>query len=322
VNGLLDGVAGAPITWGVCEAPGWGVQLAPDRVLGEMAAIGLTATELGPEGFLPAEPGHLRQLLDSYGLHLVGGFLPVVLHQEEGLGRRLEHAANYADLLAGAGAEVLVLAAAAAQEGYGDTTELDDEEWARLLVGLDRIGEIAGARGLTVALHPHYGTAIERPHHIDRVLEASTVALCLDSGHLMVGGADPVQVAEKAVGRVSHVHLKDVAGDWAERLRAGHIGYAEAVRSGMYRPLGAGDLDVAGFVQALQGRGYRGWYVLEQDTVLQSTPVEGAGPRADASASLEFLRGVAAEIEQGIPVAVAGRTRAARDATPLVGEEG
>jgi inosose dehydratase len=39
-------IAGAPISWGVCEVPGWGYQLGPDRVLAEMRQVGLLATEL------------------------------------------------------------------------------------------------------------------------------------------------------------------------------------------------------------------------------------------------------------------------------------
>jgi inosose dehydratase len=62
---LADRIAGAPITWGVCEVPGWGHQLPPDRVLGDMEALGLRATELGPAGYLPAAPAALRRLLDT-----------------------------------------------------------------------------------------------------------------------------------------------------------------------------------------------------------------------------------------------------------------
>ena len=51
-----DRIAGAPISWGVCEVPGWGHQLAPARVLAEMHEVGLAATEFGPEGFLPEDP--------------------------------------------------------------------------------------------------------------------------------------------------------------------------------------------------------------------------------------------------------------------------
>ena len=68
---LADRIAGAPITWGVCEVTGWGYQLPPDRVLGEMRSLGLRATELGPAGYLPADADALRALLDAHGLRLV-----------------------------------------------------------------------------------------------------------------------------------------------------------------------------------------------------------------------------------------------------------
>src|SRR5919201_5718379 len=74
-------LAGAPISWGVCEIPGWGRMLPPARVLAEMASLGLAATELGPVGYLPADPAEIRALLDRHGLGLVGAFVPLVLHE-------------------------------------------------------------------------------------------------------------------------------------------------------------------------------------------------------------------------------------------------
>src|SRR6266498_2787656 len=73
-------IAGAPISWGVCEVSGWGYQLRPDRVLKEMREVGLSATELGPEGFLPSEPTAMANILSQHGLQAVGGFTPLVLH--------------------------------------------------------------------------------------------------------------------------------------------------------------------------------------------------------------------------------------------------
>src|ERR671937_1647579 len=73
-------IAGAPISWGVCEVPGWGYQLGPDRVLAEMREVGLTATEFGPDGFLPAKPDAMTQVLDHHRLQAVGGFTPLLLH--------------------------------------------------------------------------------------------------------------------------------------------------------------------------------------------------------------------------------------------------
>ena len=76
-------IAGAPISWGVCEVPGWGYQLPPDRVLTEMREIGLAATELGPEGFLPTEPEAMADVLSRHRLHAIGGFTPLLLHRPD-----------------------------------------------------------------------------------------------------------------------------------------------------------------------------------------------------------------------------------------------
>ena len=79
-----------PISWGVCEVPGWGYQLLPpQRVLTEMAQVGLAATEFGPDGFLPSDPAVMARFLASHRLTAVGGFTPVVLH-EPGQTRRPE----------------------------------------------------------------------------------------------------------------------------------------------------------------------------------------------------------------------------------------
>ena len=79
----MERLAAAPISWGVCEVPGWGHQLPPDRVFGEMATLGFTATELGPIGYLPFEPAAIREALERHGLRLVGGFVPLVLHEPD-----------------------------------------------------------------------------------------------------------------------------------------------------------------------------------------------------------------------------------------------
>ena len=280
-------VAGAPISWGVCEVPGWGYQLPAERVLTEMAGLGLTAAEFGPEGFLPADPAGRAATLRRHGLGAVGGFLPVVLH-EPGAGTVIDQAL---DDFAAAGAEVLVLAAATGGDGYDTRPELDDTAWKTLLASLDLAAAHAADRGLVATLHPHVGTLVERPDEVRRVLDGSVIPLCLDSGHLLIGGTDPAQLAREAAGRVAHVHLKDVDAGWAGRVRDGQVSYTQAVAAGLYRPLGQGDVDVAGLVGALRGAGYQGWFVLEQDTVLTAEPA-GPGPAGDVQASLAYLRGL------------------------------
>ncbi|MEU6718505.1 TIM barrel protein [Nonomuraea sp. NPDC046802] len=262
-------LAGAPISWGVCEVPGWGFQLEPERVLSEMRELGLTATELGPQGFLTQE------LIESYGLSLAGAFVPVVLHDpghdplrdlpEEG---------------------TLVLAAATGTDGYDARPALDAAGWATLLANLDRI---AAALGPRASLHPHVGTMIETRDEVERVLADSSIPLCLDTGHLLIGGTDPAALVKSVPSRIAHVHLKDVDARIAGQVSGGALTYTQAVRAGVYRPLGQGDVDVAGIVAGLDGGGYEGWFVMEQDVILsgpEDRPIE------DVRRSLAFLDGV------------------------------
>jgi inosose dehydratase len=282
-------IAGAPISWGVCEVPGWGFQLAPDRVLAEMRDVGMSATELGPEGFLPSDPTQLTAVLDSFGLRCVGQFAPVLLHDEDH--DPLPDIAAPLDALSACDADVLVLAAATGSDGYDARPALDDQQWATLLANLDRLGEAAADRGALAVLHPHVGTMVETRDEVDRVLGGSAIQLCLDTGHLLIGGTDPLQLARKVPDRIAHAHLKDVDAALAARVRAGELSYTEAVRRGMYTPLGAGDVDIAGIVTALRRNGFDGWFVMEQDTILDSEPKD-EGPLSDVAASVTFMRDI------------------------------
>jgi inosose dehydratase len=282
-------IAGAPISWGVCEVPDWGYQLDRDRVLAEMRQVGLTATELGPDGFLPAQPDRMSQVLDHHGLQAVGGFTPLLLHVASH-----DPVPEVERLLQGydaTGAGVLVLSAVTGAEGYDTRPVLDDDGWMLLLTNLDRLAELAASRGVRAVLHPHVGTMIETGEEVQQVLDGSWISLCLDTGHLLIGGTDPADLARQAPERIAHVHFKDVDARLARRVKDGRLTYTQGVREGMYRPLGSGDVDVPAIVGSLRARGYDGWYVLEQDTILTEEP-RGEGPVADVWTSAEHLRSV------------------------------
>jgi len=283
-------IAGAPISWGVCEAPGWGRELTPDRVLGEMRELGLRTTELGPTGYLGARPQDVRDQLGRYGMRLVGGFLPVPLHVDEALD--LTETTNAIATLAAAGSEVVVLAARSGDGSYDRKVRLSDDGWTILLGNLDRLQQVVREHGMTPTLHPHVGTAIEDRAAVLRLLDSSDIALCLDTGHLLIGGMQPLELLDRAADRVAHVHLKDVNTAVAATVSAGDSSYLGAVREGLYTPLGAGDLDIAAIVAALENVGYRGWYVLEQDCALDAEPATGEGPALDVRRSIDFLTSV------------------------------
>jgi inosose dehydratase len=188
-----------------------------------------------------------------------------------------------------------VFSADSGRTGYDSRPALDDEGWATLLRNLDRLAARAAERGVRGVLHPHVGTMVEKPDEVRRVLDGSGIALCLDTGHLLIGGTDPAELTRQVPGRIAHTHLKDVDDRFATRVQAGALTYTEAVREGMYRPLGSGDVDVAAIVSSLEGHGYDGWYVLEQDTILTEDPT-GEGPVADVRTSVEYLKGLFAKV--------------------------
>jgi len=283
----MNRIAGAPISWGVCEVPGWGYQLEPNKVLAEMRELGLAATELGPDGFLPADPDELAATLQEYGLEAVGGFTPVLVH--EAGHDPVPDIAGLLDAYIAAKAEVMVLAAVTGVDGYDSRPELDDDGWKTLLTNLDRLHDAAAERGIRAVLHPHVGTMIENKDEVTRVLDGSAIPLCLDTGHLLIGGTNPVELVGAAADRITHTHLKDVHADYAARVQSGELTYTQAVAQGMYTPLGTGDADIAGVVTNLLDQGFEGWFTLEQDTILAGEP-DGEGPVADVRTSVAYLR--------------------------------
>ena len=285
-SSLRGRIAGAPISWGVCEVPGWGYQLDASTVLEQMRALGLGATEFGPVGFLARTPEAKARQLAAHGLAAVGGFLPVLLHDPAH--DPLTVVAAFIDDCVATGATVVVLAAFTGADGYDERPVLDDTGWAVMLANLDRIDRHATQRGVVACLHPHVGTMVETGEETERVLAGSAIGLCVDTGHLLVGGADPVALTARHPDRVRHVHLKDVDGTLAERVVSGAVSFGQAVREGIFRPLGDGDIDINALVRTLEGAGYRGWYVLEQDVVLEQAP-DTAGPQDDVRKSLDYL---------------------------------
>ena len=193
-----------------------------------------------------------------------------------------------------AGAKTLVLSADSGLAGYDSRPDLDDDGWATLLGNLDRLAALAADRGIKAVLHPHVGTMVENPDDVQRVLEGSSISLCLDTGHLLIGGTDPAELTRQVPDRIAHTHLKDVDDRFARRVQGGRAdlhrgrprGHVPAARLGRRRRRGDRG--------HLEGHGYDGWYVLEQDTILPGDP-SGEGPVTDVRTSVEYLRGLFAK---------------------------
>ena len=152
---FLDRIAGAPITWGVDGAPGWGHLMDRDRVMREMSDVGLSATELGPDGYLPTDTDELTDFLSVYDFAIVGGFVPALLYRLDRIEDELAYVERATRQLARAGSRTLVLGPSAHHDGYDTSVEMSEEEWVIFNQNLRRLQEIASAQGLVTALPQH-----------------------------------------------------------------------------------------------------------------------------------------------------------------------
>ena len=287
---FLDRVAAAPISWGICEVPGWGAMLPTPRVLTEMSGLGLPATELGAPGFLPTSPEDVRATLGEYDMTLIGGFTPLVLHNPDFRETTITEAHRVADLFKRAGATEFI-SAIVVDPDWSVPTPLTADERKHMMEMFGIVDEICAEYGLNQVMHSHVQTVIETKDDIDMVLNGCDVNFCLDTGHMAIGGQDPVEFAKKAFDRVGHVHLKDVDLSLVPPVLARQKSLMAATQEGLFTPLGHGDVDIAGVVEALESRGYDGWYVIEQDTAItDGLPAEGEGPIAQVVTSLDYLR--------------------------------
>ena len=270
-------LASAPVTWGVWElTTGRHDLLAPEAILAAVHDLGYTGIELGPLGYFGDSAEVVGELLGAHELELAGAFVQLHLAETDAFERDLPLLERTLAILAAAGG-LLVLADAGSPERRAACGRA--EELRRTALGPD---ELAGAMerlraavsrslaaGVAPTFHPHAATYVETREEVDGLLESTgpELGLCLDTGHSVIGGIDPAELASAAGDRLAHVHLKDVDPTVRSRLAAGELDVDEAWEQGLFCRLGEGEVDLSGFLALPQVRAFEGWVVIEQDRV-------------------------------------------------------
>ena len=273
-------LATGPVTWGVdfADAPGnppWQV------VLDEIERSRVGALELGPVGYLPEDPGTLREALSSRGLTAVGSFLFEDFH-DPALGRKLAAVTLRAcRAISAAGGSVLVIidrpspVRAATAGRSEDAARLRGPAWRGMLDRFETTAWVARGHGLTPVVHPHAGSFVEFEDEIERLLDATDLDLCLDTGHIAYAGMSPHGALTAYAPRLGHVHLKDVQGEVLRGVHDRKLDFWAAVAQGVFCPLGDGVVSLRAVLDVLAGAGYTGYATIEQDRVPGSgSPLE------------------------------------------------
>ena len=264
-----------PILWNNVDVAELRLGIDAERVLDDITRTGYDGTQLGlgfPEG------DALRGVLAARRLRLAEVYAAIPATQDGPTASALAEVRERVRLLAAGGGEVLCIAfdGSADRDAFAGratdpaTPRLTDAGWRRTIDLLVAVAEDVRAAGARIAFHPHAGTYVETPDEVERLassIPADVLPFCLDVGHYVVGGGDPVAALERFGERVTHVHLKDVDGDVLRRLREGAVGgFGRAIRERLFTELGSGVLDLDGVLAALARRSYEGWLMIEQDS--------------------------------------------------------
>ena len=259
-----------PITWTNDDDPALGGDTPLETCLAEMRDAGYAGTELG--GKYPRESAVLGPILSGYGLALVAGWwdgrildrdidaefdaiLPhLTLHRD--LGARL---AVYADTSRGRHDGIW--------QPISQRPKLADGDWAAYGRKVTALAERMADFGVVMAFHHHMGTIVETDAEVDRLMAVTgpAVGLLFDSGHSAFAGGDPVALATRHLGRIVHVHCKDVRPEKLARARADDLSFMAAVLDGVFTVPGDGSVDYPTILRRLAEAGYAGWLVVEAE---------------------------------------------------------
>jgi inosose dehydratase len=253
-------------------------------MLDQMAAAGYAGTELGPPDYF-GDAEQLRSRLAARSLSLVGAFLPQRFSRAEHAADDREWMIGVLDLLAAGRPDDVMPKAVLADA----SVEPERMRWAGqipehpeaalpmarsgvLIDNLHRAGEAARERGFDPVLHFHAGSYVESAAEIHAVFDAldtSLVGMCLDTGHALFGGADPLELLDTYSGCVRHVHVKDCDRTVLGEVARSGGGLMEAWDRGVFCQLGLGTAGLDDFLEGLKARDWEGWIVIEQDRFLK-----------------------------------------------------
>jgi inosose dehydratase len=279
VTGPEPRLASAPVSWGVWERTvGRDDLIPPEQLLEAVRSLGYTAIELGPPGYFGADHDAVRTRLEAFELQLVGAFVPLHLADGELFRADLLELARTLEVLRDWPGAVALLADAGTPERFAAAgrpeelrrTALSGSGLDAAAARLGRAAEQCREAGVPAALHPEVGSYVESRAEIETFLgaiEAELLGFCLDTGHTLIGGADPLALAHDWSDRLRHLHLKDVSGPLLASVRAGELDVETAWERGLFCPFGEGEVDLAGLLALPDVKSFSGFIVLEQDRI-------------------------------------------------------
>lgn len=259
----------APDSWGVWF-PEHEKQTPWQRCMDEMKEAGYDGVELGPWGYFPKTNPELKEALDSRGLTLAAGTVGGDFLDDGSVDEMCRTIDEIAALLKDfPEAKYMVLLPSMYTDletgEYVMDPKLTEEQWAQYCRNVQRAADQAAKHGLVGTFHPHVDCHVQTEAEIESLLENTDVQLCLDTGHHVYGGGEPVSFYERHADRIPYIHIKDCDMDVKKRMEEEKWSFAKAVTEDIMIEPGKGSIDFAKLHTIMEEKGYEGWVVVEQD---------------------------------------------------------
>ncbi|MBM2659137.1 myo-inosose-2 dehydratase [Staphylococcus pseudoxylosus] len=262
----------APIAWTNDDMPELGSENSFEQCISEMALAGYEGTEIGNK--YPRNPEVLKSYLEPRGLSIASAWISLYLTSKP-YEVTAEAFIKHRDFLYEMGAKVIVVS----EQGnsiqgkldkalYIDKPTFTEEEWQLLSEGLEKLGELAHEKDMEIVYHHHMGTGIQTTEEIDELMERTSkdnVSLLFDTGHLVVSGENPIEIFNKHVDRIKHIHFKDVRPEIKEAVDKENQCFLDGVRKGMFTVPGDGAIDFEPILNLIYQSDYKGWIVVEAE---------------------------------------------------------
>lgn len=195
--------------------------------------------------------GELKDLLAKNSLEMLGVYTGLNFIFEDALAEELAKVQRVLKLSKEIGAKHLCVGGGALRHDG-----IRENDYAMVASGLDAIQKMAADYGVIASIHPHMGSVVQSPEQLDKVMAMTSIDICPDCGHVLMGGGDPVAVVKKYLDRIRYIHLKD------------H-------KDGATMPPGHGVIDFESIIAMLKGTGRHIDYTVEIDGY-PGTPENGA----------------------------------------------
>ena len=283
----------APIAWTNDDLPDLGAENTFEQCVSEMALAGYTGSEVGNK--YPKDPKELKKALDLRGMEICNQWFSSFLitkpfeEVEKEFRSQLEYLKAMGAKIIGASEQSYSVQGQQDTPIFGHKYVMNDEEWERFCNGMNALGKIAKEEyGISLTFHHHMGTVVQNPDEVERMMENTDpeyVSLLFDTGHFTYCGADPLEMVKKYIGRIKHVHLKDIRPEVVKEVKEKELSFLDGVRMGAFTVPGDGCIDFDPIFKVLEENDYEGYMLVEAE----QDPAK-ANPLEYAMKARDFIR--------------------------------